>query len=563
MPAITVATAATAAIASLALAAQSRSTAPFELSFAEGADGWRVVVDGVMGGRSTGRIESGDGGTLRFTGTLSLENNGGFSQIRRSVPGGVFAGADGVDLRVRGDGRTYTFNVRCTNARVMAGGFQADFATNDGGWTDVRLPFSAFRLYSFGRAVAGAPELAPELIESIGVTLADKQAGPFRLEIDRIAAFTDAGAAPGAMADDLESVARSAGLTTLLELVAAAELELPAEGRFTIFAPTNDAFAALPAEQVQVLLRAENRQLLRTVLAQHVVPMALSSAALLDRRAVDTLAGQRLAIDPEAIAVGGSALVATDVAFDRGVVHVIDSVLLPESRSIAELAAADGRFALLLRAVEAAGLAGQLGPGNGPWTVLAPTDDAFAALPAGALEALLEPGNRDRLVEILALHVIPGRVYRKDLLAVGTASTLANAPVTFAVEDGRLLAGGAGIVAADIQASNGVVHVIDRVILPAQPAETPAPASPAIAMIERAVSIGAPLYNEGNAEACAVVYQITIESLLTLAPDRLARDTRRRLERSLVEASRQPDRREQAWIYRRAMDDAYARLVSR
>jgi uncharacterized surface protein with fasciclin (FAS1) repeats len=547
----------------LALCAPALGAGPFALSFDDGVDGWRVVLDGVMGGRSSGRVEAADGGTLQFTGNLSLENNGGFAQIRTSVPDGAFDGARGIDLRVLGDGRTYKFDVRTSNARRMAGGFQAEFATEAGAWTDVHLPFETFALHDFGRRVADAPALDPRRVESIGVTLADKNAGAFRLAVDRIAASSAAGATSRPPADDLATVASAAGLTTLLDLVDAADLELPAEGRFTILAPTDDAFAALPTRQVQGLLRPEGRETLRRILLHHVVAPALPSSSLLDRRAVDTLGGQRLSIDPDAASVGGATMLATDVAFDRGVVHVVDAVLLPESRPLPAVAAADGRLEVLLRAVRAAGLGSRLGPGNGDWTVLAPTDDAFAGLPEGTVETLLRPENRDRLVEILGLHVIPGRVYRKDLLALGTARTLASDPVSFALREGRVQASGATIVAADVEASNGVIHVIDRVILPEPSSETAAPAGPAIAIIERAVSVGVPLFNHGNVEACAATYEIAIEALVALAPERLGPTLRDALQQTLARGASIRDARSRAWHYRRSMDDACVRLSRR
>ena len=150
---------------------------------------WRVVVDGVMGGLSTGRVGVTDRGTLRFTGDLSLENNGGFSQIRGRSPRGAFAGADGVSIRVKGDGRVYIFDLRASNARMRAGSYQREFLTTADEWVDLRLSFDDFRLHSFGWRVPNAPELRPELIESIGVTLAEKNEGAFEIEIASISPF--------------------------------------------------------------------------------------------------------------------------------------------------------------------------------------------------------------------------------------------------------------------------------------------------------------------------------------------------------------------------------------
>jgi monofunctional biosynthetic peptidoglycan transglycosylase len=173
----------------LAATAAVSAAGSLELDFDEGVDAWRVVVDGVMGGRSSGRVSLSEPGTLQFTGNLSLENNGGFSQMRANVPSEAFAGAEGIEIKVRGDGRTYKFDVRCSNVRLMAGGFQRDFQTEAGEWITIRLPFDEFRLYSFGRRVPNAPALEPTKIESIGVTLADKEPGAFRLEVDSIRTY--------------------------------------------------------------------------------------------------------------------------------------------------------------------------------------------------------------------------------------------------------------------------------------------------------------------------------------------------------------------------------------
>lgn len=537
----------------------------FDLRFDEGVDNWRIVVDGVMGGRSSGRVSQPEPGILRFTGDLSLENNGGFSQMRTNVDGSQFAGAEGVEIKIRGDGRVYKFDIRCSNVRMMAGAFQRDFQSEDGVWTTLRIPFDEFRLYSFGRRVADAPALDPSRIEAIGVTLADKKPGPFRLEVESISAFGGAASSAGETGgSDLVSVAKAAGLNTLLDLVAAAELELPAGERVTILAPTDEAFAALPPALVEELLRPESRATLRSVLTYHVAGAPLSSSELLSRRSIQTLNGQRLAIDTTGpIAIGGSGVVAVDVPFDGGVVHVIDTVLMPELKSIADLAAGTSQLSTLAAAVSAAGLGDQLGAENGPWTVFAPVDSAFASLPPGALDELLEPANRSRLVDVLALHVVPGRLYANELLANRRALTLLGDPIEFGLDGGRLQVGGATIVTANIEASNGVVHLIDNVILDTSEPETISAtlSAEAARLFELAISRGAPLYNAGQIGACAAIYELTIESVVALGARDLGRDVVQRLERSLVEAAAEHDWAERAWAYRRAIDDVYTRLL--
>ena len=131
---------------------------------------------------------------------------------------------------------------------------------------------------------------------------------------------------------------------------------------------------------------------------------------------------------------------------------------------IVDTAAEAGNFTTLLAAAEAAGLVDTL-KGEGPFTVFAPTDEAFAALPKGTVDTLLQPENKDQLVAILTYHVLPGKVMSTDLSDGMTATTVQGSDVTIGTEGG-VTVNGANVVAADVVASNGVIHVIDAVILP-------------------------------------------------------------------------------------------------
>jgi uncharacterized surface protein with fasciclin (FAS1) repeats len=134
------------------------------------------------------------------------------------------------------------------------------------------------------------------------------------------------------------------------------------------------------------------------------------------------------------------------------------------SKDIVDTAVAAGSFTTLAAALEAAGLVETL-KGEGPFTVFAPTDAAFAALPAGTVETLLLPENKDQLVAILTYHVVPGAVMSTDLTEGMTATTVNGADVTITLEGGPKI-NGAVISSPDVAASNGVIHVIDSVILP-------------------------------------------------------------------------------------------------
>lgn len=132
---------------------------------------------------------------------------------------------------------------------------------------------------------------------------------------------------------------------------------------------------------------------------------------------------------------------------------------------IVDTAVGAGNFTTLVAAVEAAGLVDTL-KGEGPFTVFAPTDEAFAALPAGTVEDLLKPENKDKLVSILTYHVVPGKVMSGDLTEGMKAATVQGDEVTITLEGGAKV-NGANVTTADIEATNGVIHVIDAVIMPA------------------------------------------------------------------------------------------------
>lgn len=144
-----------------------------------------------------------------------------------------------------------------------------------------------------------------------------------------------------------------------------------------------------------------------------------------------------------------------------------DDPVAPQPRlNIVETAAAAGSFSTLLAAAEAAGLAETLAE-DGPFTVFAPTDAAFAALPEGTLETLLEPENRDQLRDILLYHVVAGEVTASEVVELDLAPTLLGPSVTIDVEGGGVvLNGGVDVLQTDVFASNGVIHVIDAVLLP-------------------------------------------------------------------------------------------------
>ncbi|MGB5247462.1 MAG: fasciclin domain-containing protein [Woeseia sp.] len=136
-----------------------------------------------------------------------------------------------------------------------------------------------------------------------------------------------------------------------------------------------------------------------------------------------------------------------------------------KGNDVVDVAVAAGDFTTLAAALQAAGLIDTL-KGDGPFTVFAPTDAAFAALPAGTVENLLKPENRDQLISILTYHVVPGKVMAADVVKLNSAKTVNGSDVMIKVADGSVSVDDAKVVKTDIAASNGVIHVIDSVILP-------------------------------------------------------------------------------------------------
>ncbi len=139
---------------------------------------------------------------------------------------------------------------------------------------------------------------------------------------------------------------------------------------------------------------------------------------------------------------------------------------MKKQKDIVETAVAAGPFNTLVAAVKAAGLVETL-KGEGPFTVFAPTDDAFEKLPAGTVEELLKPENRDKLTAVLTYHVVPGKLMAADVVNTKSAKTLQGQSVRFEVKEGQAMIDNARIIKTDIATSNGVIHVLDTVILPA------------------------------------------------------------------------------------------------
>jgi transforming growth factor-beta-induced protein len=272
----------------------------------------------------------------------------------------------------------------------------------------------------------------------------------------------------------LEAAIRAAGLTGALR----------ERGAKTLFAPTNRAFEGLLRElNLTAAQLLDNKPLLTQVLTYHVLASQVLARQVQDGATPTTLQGQAIRLDVERGRFGLPDIRITDArnrvsnvtlpnlrAFN-GVVHLIDKVLLPTDKDIVDIAAANADFSILVAAVQAAGLVDTL-KGPGPFTVLAPTNAAFAALLHELnLTADQLLADRPLLTQVLTYHVLPGRAFANDVSKGLVAASVLGQPVKFASANGGVAitdARGrtAKVVATDVQATNGVIHVIDRVILP-------------------------------------------------------------------------------------------------
>jgi len=268
---------------------------------------------------------------------------------------------------------------------------------------------------------------------------------------------------------DIVDTAIGAGsFKTLVAAVQAAGLvdTLRGKGPFTVFAPTDEAFAKLPKGTVEELLKPENKAKLTSILTFHVVPGAVMAKDVKSGPAV-TANGQRveIVVKDGKVMIENATVKTADVAASNGVIHVIDTVIMPSQDTIVQTAVKAGKFTTLATLLEKAGLVGAL-QGPGPFTVFAPTDEAFAKLPKETVESLLKPENIEQLKKILTYHVVQGRVFSNTVAKGWASSTLAGVELTSKATGGTVTVGGAGLVKTDIDASNGVIHVVDTVLIP-------------------------------------------------------------------------------------------------
>lgn len=230
-----------------------------------------------------------------------------------------------------------------------------------------------------------------------------------------------------------------------------------------MFAPTDDAFDALPAGLLNKLL--DDTELLTTILTYHVVEGVVNSGAVVGLTSATTLQGEDIAIsvDGSTVSINGATVTIVDIEATNGIIHVIDAVLVPPTITlpvdIVDTAIAQG-FSKLAEALTAADLIDTL-RSDGLFTVFAPTDEAFEAV-ASVTEGL----TTEQLTDVLLYHVLEGEVDAAAVVGLTSATTVQGEDITIDVSNGVVLNGNATVTVTDVVASNGLIHVIDAVILP-------------------------------------------------------------------------------------------------
>jgi uncharacterized surface protein with fasciclin (FAS1) repeats len=275
------------------------------------------------------------------------------------------------------------------------------------------------------------------------------------------------------MQKDIVDTAREKGFTILARALKVTDLDevLRGEGPFTVFAPTNEAFRALP----KGILRKFDNETLSEILKYHVVLGQLLAEDVIKVTELTTVQGEKIQVKVEngQVFINQAEVLKTDVMASNGVIHGIDAVLLPPSlmqKDIVDTAREKG-FTILARALKVTDLDEVL-RGEGPFTVFAPTNEAFRALPKGILRKF----DEETLSEILKYHVVLGQLLAKDVIKETELTTFQGEKIQVKVKDGKVFINQAEVIETDVMASNGVIHAIDAVLIPPSlmPGEKPA-----------------------------------------------------------------------------------------
>ena len=222
-------------------------------------------------------------------------------------------------------------------------------------------------------------------------------------------------------------------------------------------------------------------------------------------------------------------------------------------KDIVDTAIGAGNFETLVTAVKTAGLVDTL-KGEGPYTVFAPTDEAFAKLPKGTIDSLLKPENKKMLTEILTYHVIPGKVKAKKAAKLEFAKTVNGSKITINPTGKSLMVNNSLVIKADIKSSNGIIHVIDSVLIPASKST----AGNTNQIIMNAIHKGVPIFNSGHHSQTAFIYMDAGNQILDQCPSSTCPASMSTIKTAMQKASSTGCPTSQAWIMRNAFDEVLA-----
>jgi transforming growth factor-beta-induced protein len=263
-------------------------------------------------------------------------------------------------------------------------------------------------------------------------------------------------------------------LSTLVAVLTAADLlnTLNGTGSFTVFAPNDAAFKKLPNGTVEDLLKPANKEKLSNILKYHVIGKRVTSGDINNMTLpaqVETLFGLRSIVDKNgnAVKVNDATVIVADLSSTNGIIHIIDTVLLPPTDIVGTAISAN--FTILVEAIRAANLTETL-KGAGPFTVFAPTDAAFGKLAEEELADLLKPENKAKLTGILQYHVVGSLVTTgaiNRMTPPAKVEMLGGGTVTVTKDGDKVKVNGATVTTADVFNANGIIHMIDTVLMPA------------------------------------------------------------------------------------------------
>mgnify|MGYP000468773800 FL=1 len=343
----------------------------------------------------------------------------------------------------------------------------------------------------------------------------------------------------------VETAIANGKFTTLVAALQATNLDTvlaDESSSFTVFAPTDEAFALIGEETMNTLLN--NTDVLTSILLQHVISGASVNSVTafsLNGTMVETASTASIELKinsmTDMLMFGGANIVMKDIFTTNGVIHVIDAVVVGNvdipapAMSLVDVASANGSFTTLVAALQSTGLDSILANLSSSYTVFAPSDDAFAKLAAGTLESL----SNEQLTDILLYHVLPGKVLADGAITLAQSSdnmaeTAKGDKLALSFVDSMLFVNGAKVSAADVMADNGVIHVIDNVIMPPAVMNTPTQNIVEVALADpdnfstlvTALTAADLVTTLSNEEATFTVFAPTNAAFAAVDPDALA-----------------------------------------